>query len=225
MSREVIDINRYIDQTLLKPTITSDQLSQFCEEALEYDFRSVCIPPSYVKQAERILLSSTTSVCTVIGFPLGYSDTKVKLFEVKKAMDDGAEELDIVINQSWLKSENMDQISDEMNALNQYVHSQYGLVKWIVETSNLSKEELMLTCDLCRDSNADFIKTSTGFAGSGAKLADVKLWKKAIGKDQLKIKASGGIKNSKDALSFIAAGASRIGCSSGVQIIKEYNHG
>ena len=209
----------------MKPTITSDQLTQFCEEAIEYDFKSVCIPPSYVKQAEKILMSSTTSVCTVIGFPLGYSDTSVKLFEVQKAMDDGAEELDIVINQSWLKSGSTERILAEMQKLTQYIHSQYGIIKWIMETANLNKEELILTCNLCKESNADFIKTSTGFAGEGAKLADVKLWKKTIGKNQLKIKASGGIKNSEDALSFIAAGASRIGCSSGVQILKEYNHG
>jgi len=224
LSRTIVDLNRYIDQTLLKPTITSEQVQLFCEEAIQYDFRSVCIPPSFVHQAEKILLPSNTSVCTVIGFPLGYSESEVKLYEVQKAMDSGAEELDIVINQSWIKSGNSEKIFEEMLLLTQYIHSQYGLVKWIVETANLNKEELVLTCNLCKESNADYIKTSTGFAASGAKLADVKLWKKTIGNDNLKIKASGGVKNSKDALSFIAAGASRIGCSAGVEIIKEYNH-
>lgn len=219
MSRKEVDLHRYIDQTLLKPTATKEQIIPFCEEAAEHHFRSVCIPPSFVTLASEILVSTDVDVCTVIGFPLGYSTTETKVFELEKAMEQGASELDIVINQGLLKSGNLVELRQEIDLLTKLVHKNYNLVKWIVETAYLNKQELITICDICLETNVDFIKTSTGFANAGAQLEDVKLWRKQIGAKNMLIKASGGIRTKEDALAFIDAGASRLGCSSGVQII------
>lgn len=224
MSREIEHIAPYIDHTLLKPTATKEDVQKFCEEALAFDFASVCIPPYYVKLASDILVSSTINVCTVIGFPLGYNPKKIKELEIRGAMDNGAEELDIVVNQSLIQSGLYEEVLDEMVAINKLVHSQYGLTKFIVETAHLSSEQSEIALQLCLESGADFIKTSTGFASKGAELAVVKKWQSMIGSKKLKIKASGGIKNSKEALSFISGGASRIGCSRGISIVKEYEN-
>ena len=220
MSR-IVDLNRYIDQTLLSPTCTQAQIIDFCEEAIEYEFRTVCIPPYFVKLAFDTLVSSNVEVCTVIGFPLGYNTLETKKSELIEAINNGASELDIVLNQILLKSDNSVAMIEEMNILNEIAHKNYAKTKWIVETAYLDEDELVNVCRYCMESGADFIKTSTGFAGKGAQLEHVKLWKKLIGNNKLQIKASGGIKNKADAFSFIAAGADRLGCSAGVKIIKE----
>ena len=157
-------------------------------------------------------------------FPLGYNPKEIKRKEIEIAMKDGAEELDIVLNQSLLQSGSYKELLEEMRCLNDIIHSKYGIVKYIVETSYLDKSQTDKVLDLCLDSKADFIKTSTGFAPKGAELSTVKKWKKHIGKENLKIKASGGIKNSKEAVSFITSGADRIGCSSGISIVNEYEN-
>ena len=224
MSRESIDLNRFIDHTLLKATASKSDIETLCQEAIEYDFRSVCVPPVYVSLASRLLVSSNVDVCTVIGFPLGYHSKKAKISEIQQAFQDGAIEMDIVAPIYALKSGNIDLFREEIVDLTLLVHRNMGIVKWIVETAYLNEEELVMVCEECIHSNADFIKTSTGFAPKGAELKDVKMWKKQIDGKELKIKASGGIKNSKDAISFINAGASRIGCSASIQIMKEFNH-
>lgn len=222
MSRKSIDLATYIDQTCLRPDVSISELIEFCSEAKDYGFKSVCIPPFAVSEIEGIMRSSDTVVCTVIGFPLGYSSTKSKLQEIKEAMEDGAEELDVVINQSWLKSGSVQALKDEMLLLNDYVQARYGTIKWIVETAHLSAAERNAVCTYCLETGADFIKTSTGFAKQGAKLQDIKAWTKIIKDSPLEIKASGGIKTMDQALKFIEAGATRLGCSAGVNIVKEW---
>ena len=222
MPREIISLENYIDHTLLRPTVTNSELAEFCKKALEFNFASVCIPPHFVKEASNILFSSTINTCTVIGFPLGYTPKEIKLMQINQAMKDGAEELDVVINQSFFQSENYDELQEEMNILADTVHSKYGIIKFIVETAYLSKIQNKKALEMCLEAKADYIKTSTGFASKGAELPTIKQWKKLIGTNKLKIKASGGIKNSKEAVSFITAGADRIGCSKGISIVEEY---
>lgn len=221
MSRQNLDLAIYIDHTLLKPTATEKEIFAVCEEAILFNFASVCVSPNFANLACNLLVSSNVNVCTVVGFPLGYSTTKTKAAEILQGLEVGVSEFDIVINQGLLKDENHDALICEMFELTQLVQRNYGIVKWIVETAYLNELELVNICDYCIECNADYIKTSTGFAPKGAQLKDVKLWKKQIGDNKLKIKASGGIKNYLDACSFIEAGATRLGCSSGVQILKE----
>lgn len=222
MSREITSIAKYIDQTLLKPTASEEELIDFCKNALNFNFASVCIPPFFVQQAADILMESSINVCTVVGFPLGYNPKEVKKFEIETAMKHGAEELDIVLNQSFIQGEAYSTLLEEMKEFNDIIHAKYGQVKYIVETAYLNKSQLDKVLGLCLESNADYIKTSTGFAPKGAQLSTVKKWKKQIGNENLKIKASGGIKNSKEAVSFITSGADRIGCSRGILIVEEY---
>lgn len=219
MSRE--ELSKHIDQTLLNPLTTEKEVIAFCQDAMTFGFRSVCIPPSFVKTAFSVLVSSDVDVCTVIGFPLGYSTTKIKALEIQEAINSGAYELDIVINQGLLKEKRYDELITEMTSLTKLIHKNYCLVKWIVETANLNKSELTKICNICIEVEADFIKTSTGFASQGAQLEHVELWKSIIKNNNLKIKASGGIKTRQDALKFIQSGADRLGCSSGIEIIKE----
>lgn len=224
MSREIISIAQYIDQTLLKPTATEEELIDFCKNALNYNFASVCIPPFFVRKTADILMESSINVCTVIGFPLGYNPKEVKKHEIEVAMKHGAEELDIVLNQSLIQSDSYAILLEQMKEYNDIIHSKYGIVKYIVETAYLDKTQQNKVLDLCLESGADFIKTSTGFAPKGAQVSTVKQWKKRIGNENLKIKASGGIKNSKEAVSFITSGADRIGCSRGISIVEEYEN-
>ena len=219
MSRK--ELSRYIDQTKLGPLTTEKEVIAFCEEAMTFNFRSVCIPPRFVSQAYEVLLSSNTDVCTVIGFPLGYSTLQSKRYEITEAINEGAHELDIVIPQGLLKSDDHHQLLEEMDELTSLIQRNYNKVKWIVETANLNDEELIKICDYCIQVKADFIKTSTGFAKQGAQLDHIALWKSNIKNGNLQIKASGGIRTLKDALQFIKAGADRIGCSGGVNIINE----
>lgn len=214
----MIKINRYIDHTLLKATATEGDILALCKEARECEFFSVCVNSGYVSLAKKNLSGSNVKVCTVIGFPLGAMSTNAKLLETREALKDGAQEFDMVINIGELKSRNYKKIEEEITALKTVVGDL--VLKVIIETCYLTKEEIVLACELAVKAGADFVKTSTGFGTGGATLEDVLLMKKAV-EGKAKIKASGGIKNLETALSYIEAGVDRIGTSSGVSILKE----
>jgi deoxyribose-phosphate aldolase len=211
-----MELNRYIDHTLLSASATEAEILTLCQEALKYNFYSVCVNSCYVPLARQALGKSDVKVCTVIGFPLGAMSTEAKVFEAKKAIEQGASEIDMVMNIGRLKSKNhvavLKDISDVKRAI--------GLIplKVILEISELSKNEIVKACEICIDARADFVKTSTGFSKSGATLTAVKIMRKTV-KDQLKIKASGGIRDAETALKYIEVGVDRIGSSSGVAMM------
>lgn len=214
----MIEINKYIDHTLLKADATEDDIKKLCEEAKEYQFFSVCVNGGYVSLAKKELLRSKVKICTVVGFPLGAMGTEVKVYEAKRAIKDGASEIDMVINIGQLKSKNFELVAQEIAAVKKTVGKK--ILKVIIETCYLSPEEILLASELAVKANADFIKTSTGFGPAGADLEGINLMKKAVD-GKAEIKASGGIKNLDTALNFIEHGVSRIGTSSGVSIVKE----
>lgn len=207
-----------IDHTNLKPDATLQDIEKLCNEAKEYSFASVCVNPSNVRFASELLKDENISVCTVVGFPLGANTSKIKFFETKDAVESGASEIDMVINMGTLKSGLDDNVKEDINGV--IVAAGGNIVKVIIETGLLSDEEIVRSCKIVKDAGADFIKTSTGISYSGAKVEDIKLIKKTVG-SSLNIKASGGIRDFKTALDMINAGASRIGTSSGVQIIEQ----
>lgn len=213
-----MNINKYIDHTLLKPSATEREIIDLCNEAKEFQFYSVCVNSCYVPLAKQLLANSKVKVCAVVGFPLGAMSTEAKVFEAKKAIDDGAEEIDMVINIGFLRSKNyvavLKDIGDVKIAIGRIP------LKVILEISELSKNEIIKASEICLDAKADFIKTSTGFGKSGATLTAVKIIRKTV-RDKAKIKASGGIRDKETALKYIDAGADRIGTSSGVDIINE----
>lgn len=211
-----MELNKYIDHTLLKADATAKDIEKLCLEAKEYDFASVCINPSRVRQAAELLKESDVKVCTVIGFPLGATSTESKVFETKQAILDGASEIDMVINIGYIKDKNFDAVRDDIKAVNDVKGD--AILKVIIETCLLNDEEKVMACNLAVDAGADFVKTSTGFSTGGAKVNDVVLMKKTVG-DKAKVKASGGIKTHGEAISMIAAGADRIGASSGIMIV------
>lgn len=211
-----MELNKYIDHTLLKADATAKDIEKLCLEAKEYDFASVCINPSRVRQAAELLKESDVKVCTVIGFPLGATSTESKVFETKQAILDGASEIDMVINIGYIKDKNFDAVRDDIKAVNDVKGD--AILKVIIETCLLNDEEKVMACNLAVDAGADFVKTSTGFSTGGAKINDVVLMKKTVG-DKAKVKASGGIKTHGEAVSMIAAGADRIGASSGIMIV------
>jgi len=210
------DIAEYIDHTLLKPDASFSDIQKLVAEAIEYKFFSVCVNPSYVATCAELLKGTSVKVCTVIGFPLGATSSAVKAFETKKAIDDGADEIDMVINIGALKSKKFllveDDISEVVKAANDKV------VKVIIETALLTDEEIVKASQLAEEAGAHFVKTSTGFNGPGATLEGLKLMGSAI-TNKMRIKASGGIRDYETAMKFIAAGASRLGTSSGVSIV------
>lgn len=210
------DIAEYIDHTLLKPDASFSDIQKLVAEAIEYKFFSVCVNPCYVATCAELLKGTSVKVCTVIGFPLGATSTAVKAFETKKAIDDGADEIDMVINIGALKSKKFllveDDISEVVKAANDKV------VKVIIETALLTDEEIVKASQLSEEAGAHFVKTSTGFNGPGATLEGVKLMGSTI-TNKMRIKASGGIRDYETAMKFIAAGASRLGTSSGVSIV------
>lgn len=216
MSRE---INKYIDHTKLSPTTTKDDVIQLCTEAKEHNFASVCIPPVYVKLAAKHLVDSDVAVCTVIGFPLAYTSLNTQMSTCMETISHGANELDIVAPQYLVKSQDWKGVHYKMNLLTMASKSKDAVVKWILETANLNDEEIIKLSEICVDVNADFVKTSTGFASSGAQIKDVELIRKTVGPN-MGVKASGGIRTREDALAFIEAGATRIGTSSGVKLVK-----
>lgn len=213
-----MNINKYIDHTALKPETTSKQIEKLCAEARDFDFFSVCVNSYYVKQAVSLLKNSSVQVCTVVGFPLGASTMETKRFEAMKAMAEGAKEIDMVINLSAIKSEDWQYALDDMSSLSQVVHQQNGLLKVILETCLLTQEEKIKACELAIKAKVDFVKTSTGFSTGGATIEDVKLMRSIVG--NLGVKASGGIKDIDTARLMIEAGATRLGTSSGVEILK-----
>ncbi len=213
-------INKYIDHTLLKAPSTSKQIRELCLQAKEYDFASVCVNTCYVALAKEILKDTDVKVCCVVGFPLGAMATVSKAFETKQAIKDGATEIDMVINIGAAKEENWKYVEDDIRAVVEA--AQGNVVKVIIETCLLTDEEKVKACKCAINAKAHFVKTSTGFSTAGATIEDVKLMRKTV-KDKCLVKAAGGVRNLKDAMAMIEAGADRLGCSAGIAIMEEYN--
>ena len=210
-------LNKYIDHTLLKQDATENQIDCLLSEAREYDFASVCVNPTWVKHAQKGLEGSDVKVCTVVGFPLGATTPAVKAFETKEAIQNGADEIDMVINVGALKSGNLALVESDIRAVVEA--SGDKLVKVIIETCLLTDQEKVVACQLAQKAGADFVKTSTGFSTGGATIADVTLMRETVGPD-MGVKAAGGARSYADALAFVEAGATRIGTSAGVAILK-----
>ena len=208
---------KYFDHTILKADATEAQVAKICKEALENDFASVCVNQYYTKFVAEQLKGSDVKVCTVVGFPLGMSDTRVKAFETKAAIEDGAEEVDMVINVGALKDGKYDYVRNDIKTLKD-VCGKEVLLKVIIETCLLTDEEKVKACELAKEAGADYVKTSTGFSTGGAKEEDVALMRKTVG-EKLGVKASGGIHTAEEAQAMIDAGASRLGTSATLAII------
>uniref|UniRef100_UPI003FF15348 deoxyribose-phosphate aldolase n=1 Tax=Roseburia sp. TaxID=2049040 RepID=UPI003FF15348 len=208
---------KYFDHTILKADATEAQVAKICKEALENDFASVCVNQYYTKFVAEQLKGSDVKVCTVVGFPLGMSDTRVKAFETKAAIEDGAEEVDMVINVGALKDGKYDYVRNDIKTLKD-VCGKEVLLKVIIETCLLTDEEKVKACELAKEAGADYVKTSTGFSTGGAKAEDVALMRKTVG-EELGVKASGGIHTAEEAQAMIDAGASRLGTSATLAII------
>ncbi len=209
-------INKYIDHTLLKADASKEQIKVLCEEAITYDFASVCVNSYWVETCKKLLKGSDVKVCTVVGFPLGAMSTEAKAFEARQAVLDGADELDMVINIGALKAGDDTAVQSDIEAV--IKAAQGACVKVILETCLLSKAEIVRGCEICADAKADYVKTSTGFSTAGATKADVLLMKEAV-KSRCKVKAAGGISSYEDMMTMIQAGADRIGTSKGVALI------
>lgn len=212
-------LNNYIEHTLLKPIATENELKQLCIEAIENELYGVCVPPFYVGKAKTILEDTNVKLVTVVGFPLGYNSTFVKAEETKKVIENGADEIDIVVNISEIKSGNFNYIQNELSTLCNLAHLKDKKIKVIIETAYLNNTEIKMICGLCIDAGVDFVKTSTGFAPTGATVEHITLLRNIL-PENIGIKASGGIKTANFAKQLIHAGASRIGTSSGVNIVK-----
>ncbi|WP_067727372.1 deoxyribose-phosphate aldolase [Oceanobacillus damuensis] len=208
---------KYIDHTQLKPETTKEKIQQIVDEAKEYEFASVCVNPHWVSYCFDQLKNTSVKVCTVIGFPLGATATATKVFETKQAIEDGATEIDMVINVGELKSGNDDFVMSDIQAV---VATAKGaaLTKVIIETSLLTNEEKIRACTLAKEAGADFVKTSTGFSGGGATVEDIKLMRETVGAD-MGVKASGGVRDLESTKMMIDAGATRIGASAGIDIV------
>ncbi|OCG14879.1 deoxyribose-phosphate aldolase [Gilliamella sp. WF3-4] len=207
---------KYIDHTLLAMNATEDQIRKLCDEAKEYHFYSVCVNSGYVPLAASLLNGSDVKVCSVVGFPLGAMLTCAKAYETEMAIKAGAQEIDMVINVGWLKSNDWDAVKNDIEA----VFKACGQVplKVILETCLLTKEEIVKVCTICKEIGVAFVKTSTGFSVAGATVEDVKLMRKTVG-DKMGVKASGGIRNREMAEAMIQAGATRLGASAGIAIV------
>ncbi len=209
-----MNISNYIDYTLLKPNATSRDIMELCETAIKNNYHSICVNSCYVSLVNQLLDQSNVKVCSTVGFPLGAMSTAAKVFEAEKAIEDGASEIDMVINIGYLKSGNYMAVLKDITDVKLAVGT--APLKAIIEVSELSKNEIIKACEICLDANVDFIKTSTGFSKNGATLTAVKIIKKTI-KNRAKIKAAGGIRDFETALKYIDAGADRIGTSSAIQ--------
>lgn len=214
-----MQFNKYIDHTLLKPEATYNQIEKLCAEAREHEFFSVCVNSYYVKKCVALLAGSTVKVCTVVGFPLGASTMETKRFEAMKAVAEGAREIDMVMNNSAVKSGEWQYVQDDMASLAQVCHQQGAILKVILETCLLTEEEKKKACEIAKRANVDFVKTSTGFSTSGATVEDIRLMRSIVGPN-MGVKASGGIRNAETALKMIEAGATRLGTSASVEIVK-----
>ena len=210
------ELNQYIDHTALKPTVVPEDILQLCKEAISYNFYAVCVNSCYVFLASNTLKQTPIRVVTTVGFPLGTSSTKAKVSEAKKAIKDGADEIDMVINIGFLKAGLLKSVREEISAVKKAVGRR--TLKVIIETCYLSNSEKKIACEIAKKAGADFIKTSTGFGEGGASIQDIELIKSTIG-NTTKIKASGGIKSKQEALAYIEAGADRIGTSNGVKLL------
>lgn len=210
------EITRYVDHTLLAQTATWEEIKRICDDGVEYKTASVCIPPSFVKQAKEYL-GDKLPVCTVIGFPNGYNTTAVKVYETKDAVNNGAKEIDMVINIGWVKAGMYDKVLDEIKQIKEACGG--SLLKVIIETCLLTDDEIIKLCKVVSESGAEYIKTSTGFSSAGATKEGVALMCKEV--RGIKVKAAGGISSIQDAKDFIEIGASRLGTSRIVKILKD----
>lgn len=217
-----MDLAGYIDHTILKVDCTADEIRQLCDEAMAHQFAAVCVPPFFVQLAAQQLEDHTpkVKVATVIGFPMGYSSTPAKIEEIKRAIDDGADEVDAVINICALKGKNWSYVANDIDSMTTAARLKGKKIKIILETGLLDEVEMEKISEFVLNSGPDFVKTSTGFNGPGAELGKVLFLKKLLG-DKIAIKASGGIRTRKEALAFIEMGATRIGTSSALKIIKD----
>jgi len=212
------EIAAYIDHTLLKPEASREQVLQLAAEAREHGFASVCINPVWVTTVAEALAGSEVKTCTVVGFALGASTTATKVFEASNALDNGADEVDMVIDIAAARAGEREKLVTEIRALAEVTHAKGGLLKVIIETSLLENDAKVLACRAAQEAGADFVKTSTGFNGGGATVEDIELMRATVGPD-MGIKASGGVRSYEDAAAMIAAGATRIGASSGIAIV------
>jgi len=213
------NIASYIDHTLLKPEASEADVLKVCAEAVEYKFKSVCVNPVWVKTVTKALKGSGVLTCSVIGFPLGATPSDVKAFEARGAVLDGADEIDMVINMASARANEKGALVDDIRAVAEAVHAGEAILKVIIETSMLTDEQKVIACQAAAEAGADFVKTSTGFNGGGATVEDVALMRRTVG-PELGVKASGGVRSLADAQAMIAAGATRIGASSGIAIVK-----
>ncbi len=214
-----LKLAKLIDHTLLKPDATQQEVAQLCFEARKYGFASVCINPTWVSLCSQLLQGSPVKVCTVIGFPLGATAPEVKAFEAENAIKQGALEIDMVINIGALKARDLELVAKDIRGVVIASHARGAIVKVIIETVLLTDEEKTIACLLSKEAGADFVKTSTGFAGGGATVKDVTLMRRTVG-PEMGVKASGGVRTFEDAENMIKAGATRIGASAGVKIIQ-----
>lgn len=212
-----MNINKYIDHTNLKAFATKKDIEKLCDEAIKYNFSSVCVNPYYVSLAKELLIRSNVKVCTVIGFPLGQNTKEVKVYETKNALENGATEIDMVINIAALKDKYYDYVKDEIKQIKDTVKDK--ILKVIIETCYLTNEEITIMTNICNELDVNFIKTSTGFGTGGANIEDIKLINKHKN-DKLQIKASGGIKTYDEAIDFVNNGVTRIGTSNGIKIVE-----
>lgn len=215
-----MNIEKYIDHTILKQTTTLADVERVCQEAMQHHFAAVCIPPLYVKKAKEFLSGSDVKVCTVIGFPMGYAAIEAKVAEIVLAMVDGVDELDMVANISAIKNGDWSFIANEINTIMPIVKEKNKTFKIIIESGVLTDDEIIKCCDIYGVAGVDFVKTSTGFADKGASIDAVRLIRNHLA-DHVKIKASGGIRSFAFAKQLIDAGANRIGCSASVKITEE----
>ena len=213
-----LDLARYIDHTLLNPAATGEDIDRMCEEAVEYGFASVCVNPTWVRRTAGGLRGSSVVVCSVVGFPFGATTPEIKAMEARRALRDGAREVDMVINVGALKSGDYDLVQQDIARVVDAAHEVGAVCKVIIETALLTDEEKVIASALAKAAKADFVKTSTGYGPGGATVYDVALMRETVG-PLLGVKASGGVKTSADAEDLIAAGATRIGASAGIQIV------
>jgi deoxyribose-phosphate aldolase len=210
----------WIDHTLLKPEALPDQVEQLCAEARQYQFASVCVNPLFAGLAANLLEGSGVPVCVVVGFPLGATPTRVKVVETRTAIEDGANEIDMVVPIGLLRAGNLEAVLDDIQAICASAHGQNAIVKVILENTYLDLFSKIAGCLVSQAAGADFVKTSTGFGPSGATLADVELMRRVVG-PEMGVKAAGGVRSLADATAFLAVGATRLGSSSGVKIMQE----
>lgn len=210
-------LNKYIDHTILKATASSSDVQKLCEEAIEHEFYSVCVNGCYVADAKHLLQGTDVKVAAVVGFPLGAMTTAAKVFEAKEAVENGASEIDMVINVAKLKDGEFEYVENEIRQIKEAIGD--NVLKVIIETCYLTDEEKVKACELALVAKADFVKTSTGFGTGGATYEDVKLMKSVVG-DNAKVKASGGVRDKETAQKYVDLGAERLGTSSGIDIVK-----